>query len=188
MAGKSGGRRRRSALAILIATIVALALAGPAQAAKTYNDPWLEGDLQQMRVPDALDILARTPQHVVVGDVDSGAFLSDPDLAPHLMRMPAPFLCADQYGPGPSYAADPSRDFGCDFIGGGDEAIPTTIPDGDPADPFDEGPQRAQIIEKTILAALNVFYIPPPSRISIRPALEPNARNERYRLAGCGHR
>jgi len=130
-----------------MAGIVSLALVGPAQAAKTYNDPWLEGDLQQIRVPAALDILARTPQHVVVGDVDSGALLSDPDLAPHLMPMPAPFICTDEYGPGPSYAADPARgDFGCDFIGNGQEAVPSTIPDGDPADPFGHGTGTAAII------------------------------------------
>jgi hypothetical protein len=132
---------------LLIGVIVSLALVSPAQAAKTYNDPWLEGDLQQIRVPDALDILARTPQHVIVGDIDSGALLSDPDLAPHLMRMSTPYTCVDQYGPGPSYVADPARgDFGCDFIGNGQEAIPSTIPDGDPADPFGHGTGSAAII------------------------------------------
>jgi hypothetical protein len=146
MAGQSADRRLRGALAMLLGAIVSLALVSPAHAAKTYNDPWLEGDLQQIRVPDALDILARTPQHVVVGDVDSGALLSDPDLAPHLMRMPSPYTCADEYGPGPSYAADPARDFGCDFIGNGQEAIPSTIPDGDPADPFGHGTGSAAVI------------------------------------------
>jgi hypothetical protein len=68
----------RRAVAMLVGLIAFLALVGVAQAAKTYNDPWLEGDLQQIRVPDALDILARTPQHVIVGDVDSGARLNDP--------------------------------------------------------------------------------------------------------------
>lgn len=132
---------------MLVGAIVALALAGPAHAAKTYNDPWLEGDLEQMRVPEALDILARTPQHVIVGDVDSGALLSDPDLAPHLLRMPAPYTCADEYGPGPSYAADPARgDFGCDFVGSGLEEIPTTIPDGDPSDPYGHGTGSAAVI------------------------------------------
>jgi hypothetical protein len=147
MTDQPRGHRPRRTLAVLIGAIVSLALVSSAQAAKTYNDPWLEGNLQQIRVPAALDILARTPQHVIVGDVDSGALLSDPDLAPHLMRMPAPYLCVDQYGPGPSYAADPARgDFGCDFVGGGLEAIPTTIPDGDPADPFGHGTGTAAII------------------------------------------
>ena len=133
--------------AMLTSAIVFLALAGPALAAKTYNDPWLEGDLQQIRAPQALDILARTPLHVIVGDVDSGALLSDPDLAPHLMRMPSPFTCVSEYGPGPDYAADPARgDFGCDFIGNGQEAVPSTIPDGDPADPFGHGTGTAAII------------------------------------------
>jgi hypothetical protein len=136
----------RRVLAMLIGAILSLALVSPAYAAKTYNDPWLEGDLQQMRVPAALDILARTPQHVIVGDVDSGASLSDPDLAPHLLRMPSPYTCAFEYGPGPSYAADPARDFGCDFIGGGQEAVPSTIPDGDPSDPFGHGTGTAAII------------------------------------------
>jgi hypothetical protein len=132
---------------MLLGTILSLALASPAHAAKTYNDPWLEGDLQQIRVPEALDILARTPQHVIVGDIDSGALLSDPDLAPHLMRMPAPYTCLDEYGPGPSYSADPARgDFGCDFVGSGQEAIPTTIPDGDPADPYGHGTGTAAVI------------------------------------------
>jgi hypothetical protein len=131
----------------LVGLVVALALAGPASAAKTYNDPWLEGDLAQIRVPGALDILARTPQHVIVGDVDSGARLSDPDLAPHLMRMPAPFTCKDWYGPGPSHAADPANgDFGCDFVGEGQEDIPTSIPDGQPNDPYGHGTGTAAII------------------------------------------
>jgi len=131
---------------MLVGAIFSLALVSPAHAAKTYNDPWLEGDLQQIRVPDALDILARTPQHVIVGDIDSGALLSDPDIAPHLMRMPMPYTCADEYGPGPSYAADPARDFGCDFVGSGQEAVPSTIPDGDPADPYGHGTATAAVI------------------------------------------
>lgn len=146
MAGESGGLGARWALATLVAAILSLALVSSADAAKTYNDPWLEGDLQQMRVPAALDILARTPQHVIVGDIDSGALLSDPDLAPHLMRMTAPYTCADEYGPGPSYAADPARDFGCDLIGNGQEGIPATLPDGDPSDPFGHGTGSAAVI------------------------------------------
>lgn len=147
MSDQSGGRRQRRAIAVLIGVIVSLALVSPANAAKTYNDPWLEGDLQQIRVPQALDILARTPQHVVVGDVDSGALLSDPDLAPHLMRMPAPYTCASEYGPGSSYAANPANgDFGCDFIGAGLDTVPSTFPDGDPADPFGHGTGTAAII------------------------------------------
>src|ERR1700749_383521 len=86
--------------AVLGCLLLSLASVSPAFGAKTYNDPWLEGDLQQIRVPGALDILARTPQHVIVGDVDSGARLNDPDLAPHLMPMPTPFTCADAFGPG----------------------------------------------------------------------------------------
>ncbi len=134
-------------LPLLTALVAVLAVAGPARAAKTYNDPWLEGDLRQMRVPDALDILARTPQHVIVGDVDSGARLIDPDLAPHLLRMSKPYTCADEYGPGPSYAADPANgDFGCDWIGSGNESTPSTVPDGNPTDPFGHGTGTAEII------------------------------------------
>jgi hypothetical protein len=137
----------RMAFAMLMGAVFSLALAGPALAAKTYNDPWLEGDLQQIRVPAALDILARTPQHVVVGDIDSGARLSDPDLAPHLMPMPTAYTCFSEYGPGPSYAANPANgDFGCDFIGDGQEGVPSTIPDGDPTDPFGHGTGTAAII------------------------------------------
>jgi hypothetical protein len=137
----------RTAIAVLLAAIVSLALAGTAHAAKTYDDPWLEGDLQQIRVPEALDILARTPQHVIVGDVDSGARLSDSDLAPHLLPMSAPYTCTDEYGPGPSYSADPANgDYGCDFIGSGEESTPSTIPDGDPTDPYGHGTGTAAII------------------------------------------
>jgi hypothetical protein len=133
---------------VLIAVVASLVLVGTASAAKTYNDPWLEGDLQQIRVPGALDILARTPQHVIVGDIDSGARLNDPDLAPHLVRMAAPFTCTAERPPGPSYAADPANgDFGCDFIGSGHEDAPeTTVPDGDPSDPFGHGTGTAAII------------------------------------------
>ncbi|MBO9533346.1 MAG: S8 family serine peptidase [Solirubrobacteraceae bacterium] len=121
--------------------------AGGAQAAKAYNDPWLEGDLQQMRVPSALDILARTPQPVTVAVVDSGVRLDDPDLAPHLLRMPSAYTCSDEYGPGPSYAANPANgDFGCDFIGSGTDAGPTTVPDGSPSDPFGHGTGATAII------------------------------------------
>src|ERR1700759_1945205 len=102
----------RRASGVLIAVITSLVLVGTASAAKTYNDPWLEGDLQQIRAPGALDILARTPQHVIVGDIDSGARLNDPDLAPHLLRMSAPFTCASEYPGGGAYPADPSKDFG----------------------------------------------------------------------------
>ncbi len=132
---------------MLLGLTVWLAAVSPALAAKTYNDPWLEGDLEQIRVPEALDILARTPQHVVVGDVDSGARLSDPDLAPHLLRMSSPYECRSEYGEAPSYLADPANgDFGCDFVGGGDENEPTTIPDGDPSDPYGHGTGTAAII------------------------------------------
>lgn len=150
---------------MLAAAIVALALAGPAQAAKTYNDPWLEGDLQQIRVPAALDILARTPQHVVVGDVDSGALLTDPDLAPHLLRMPSPYTCDSEYGPGASYAADPSKDFGCDFVGSGDENAVTTFPDGDPSDPFGHGTGTAAIIAAVPNNGIGGAGIAPNARV-----------------------
>jgi hypothetical protein len=132
---------------VLIAVFVMLVSAGPAFGAKTYNDPWLEGDLAQIRVPGALDILARTPQHVVVGDIDSGALLTDPDLAPHLLRMPNPFLCKSEYPGGPAYSANPATDFGCDFIGVGTDGPPAkTFPDGDPTDPFGHGTGTAAII------------------------------------------
>jgi hypothetical protein len=132
---------------VLIGFLLSLVLVGPAFADKTYNDPWLEGDLAQIRVPQALDILARTPQPVIVGDIDSGARLSDPDLAPHLVRMSGPYVCTDEYGPGPDYAADPANgDFGCDFVGSGVESPQSTIPDGDPTDPFGHGTGTAEII------------------------------------------
>jgi Subtilase family len=132
---------------MLLGLTVWLALVTPAHAAKTYNDPWLEGDLEQIRVPEALDILARTPQHVIVGDVDSGARLSDPDLAPHLMQMPTPYTCTSEYPGGPDYGADPANgDFGCDFIGSGSESGPSTEPDGDPSDPYGHGTGTAAII------------------------------------------
>lgn len=137
----------RRAATILLSLTVWLALVSSAQAAKTYNDPWLEGDLEQLRVPEALDILARTPQHVIVGDVDSGARLSDPDLAPHLVRMATPYTCASEYPGGPDYAADPANgDFGCDFIGSGSENPASTSPDGDPTDPYGHGTGTAAII------------------------------------------
>lgn len=135
----------RSVAAVFVAIIASAAVAGPA-GAKTYNDPWLEGDLQQMRVPAALDLLTSTPQLVVVGDVDSGARLNDPDLAPHLLRMTKPYTCTDEYGPGPSYNATPAKDFGCDWIGAGLEATPSTMPDGDPTDPFGHGTGTAAVI------------------------------------------
>ena len=40
-----------------------------------------------------------------------------------------------------------------------------------------------QVIEKATPAALNMFHVPAPSRIPIRPALKPNACYERHRLA-----
>src|ERR1700749_228169 len=102
--------------AVLGCLLLSLASVSPAFGAKTYNDPWLEGDLQQIRVPDALDILARTPEHVIVGDIDSGARLTDPDLAPHLVKLSRPYTCISEYGSAPDYAADPANgDFGCDF-------------------------------------------------------------------------
>jgi hypothetical protein len=135
------------AVALLAGLTVLFAVVSSARAARTYTDPWLEGDLQQIEVPQALDILARTPQHVIVGDIDSGARLSDPDLAPHLMRMSKPYTCVDEYGPGPDYAASPANgDFGCDFVGSGQESIPTTIPDGDPTDPYGHGTGTAAVI------------------------------------------
>ncbi len=138
---------RRAVVAFLMMSIASFAMVGAAQAAKTYNDPWLEGDLQQIRVPGALDILARTPQHVIVGDIDSGARLTDPDLAPHLVSMPRPYTCEAVYAPGPDYSADPANgDFGCDFIGSGTEGSTTTSPDGDPTDPFGHGTGTAAII------------------------------------------
>lgn len=137
----------RTAATALVTLAAMVASASPAHAALAYDDPWLEGDLQQMRVPDALDILARTPRHVIVADVDSGARLNDPDLAGHLMAMSTPYTCTDEYGPGPSYAASPADgDFGCDFIGTGSEATPSTIPDGDPTDPYGHGTATAAII------------------------------------------
>ena len=135
---------------MLVGAFVLLSPVGAAHAAVTYNDPWLEGDLQQIRVPEALDILARTPEHVIVGDIDSGARLSDPDLAPHLMQMTMPYTCASEYPGGPDYSADPANgDFGCDFIGIGNndnEGIGTTFPDGEPLDPFGHGTGTAAII------------------------------------------
>jgi Subtilase family len=139
--------RVRRVATMLLGLAISLALVSPALAAKTYNDPWLEGDLEQIRAPEALDVLARTPQHVIVGDVDSGARLSDPDLAPHLVRMSSPYTCQSEYPGGPSYGADPANgDFGCDFIGSGMESVPTTFPDGDPTDPYGHGTGTAAII------------------------------------------
>jgi hypothetical protein len=156
----------RTLAAMLTGAIISLALVSLAQAAKTYNDPWLEGDLQQMRVPEALDILARTPQHIIVGDVDSGARLSDPDLAPHLLAMPMPYTCTDEYGPGPSYAADPANgDFGCDFIGSGQESVPSTIPDGDPTDPFGHGTGTAAIIAAVANNGIEGAGVAPNARV-----------------------
>jgi Subtilase family len=153
-------------VAVVVGVVMAVAAAaGPAQA-KTYNDPWVENDLQQMRVPDALDILARTPQHVIVGDVDSGARLSDPDLAPHLLRMSSPYTCTDEYGPGPDYGADPGNgDFGCDFIGSGDESVPSTIPDGDPTDPYGHGTGTAEIIAGVANNGLEGAGVAPNARV-----------------------
>ncbi|MEN0014994.1 MAG: S8 family serine peptidase, partial [Solirubrobacteraceae bacterium] len=132
---------------VLVGVVVALVAAAPAHAAKTYNDPWLESDLQQMRAPAALDILARTPKHVIVGDIGTGARLTDPDLASHLVKLTGPYTCVDAYGPGPAYAADPANgDVGCDFLGSGTEAGPTTSPDGDPTDPNGPGTSSAEII------------------------------------------
>jgi hypothetical protein len=133
---------------MLVGLAAWLVLVSPALAAKTYNDPWLEGDLEQIRVPEALDVLARTPQHVIVGDIDSGARLSDPDLAPHLMKMSGPYTCQSEYPGGPDYGADPANgDFGCDFIGSGTESpSATTYPDGDPIDIYGHGTGTAAII------------------------------------------
>lgn len=138
----------RRAVTMLVGLAAWLVLVSPALAAKTYNDPWLEGDLQQIRVPEALDALARTPQHVIVGDVDSGARLSDPDLAPHLLKMTGSYTCASEYPGGPDYSASAADgDFGCDFIGSGTENEPaTTYPDGDPSDPYGHGTGTAAII------------------------------------------
>jgi Subtilase family len=156
----------RRATAVLVAIGACAALAGPAAgAAKKYNDPWLEGDLQQMRVPEALGLLTRAPRIVVVGDVDSGARLNDPDLAPHLLRMPKPYTCTDEYGPGPSYAATPAKDFGCDWIGSGSEAIPSTVPDGDPTDPFGHGTGTAAIIAAVANNGLEGAGVAPNARV-----------------------
>jgi hypothetical protein len=134
-------------LALVVGVVVAWSSATTAQAAKTYDDPWLEGDLQQMRVPLALDTLARVPAPVIVGDIDSGARLSDPDLKPHLVKMTGPYSCVSEYEGGPSYSADPANgDFGCDFVGNGLESVPTTNPDGDPTDPYGHGTGTAEII------------------------------------------
>jgi hypothetical protein len=157
---------RRRAFFCLVALISVLAVAGPVHAAKRYNDPWLEGDLQQMRVPDALDILARTPQRVIVGDVDSGARLTDPDLIPHLLRMSRPYTCASAYGSGPSYGADPANgDFGCDFIGSGEESTPSTAPDGDPTDPSGHGTGTAAIIAAVPNNGLEGAGVAPNARV-----------------------
>jgi hypothetical protein len=156
-----------------------LVSAGPAFGAKTYNDPWLEGDLAQIRVPGALDILARTPQHVVVGDVDSGALLTDPDLAPHLLRMPNPFLCKSAYGPGEAHAANPATDFGCDFVGGG--GLGTTSPDGDPSDPFGHGTGSAAVIAAVPNNGIGGAGVAPNARVlPIRACYggEPECYNE----------
>lgn len=56
------------------------------------------------------------------------------------------------------------------------------------ADSLDKNSQCTQVIEEATPTALHVLHMSTPSRISIRPAFEPNARNERHRLAGCGHR
>lgn len=155
---------------MLVGLIAFLAMVGVAQAAKTYNDPWLEGDLQQIRVPEALDILARTPQHVIVGDVDSGARLNDPDLAPHLMRMTMPYTCASEYpehGGGPDYTADPANaDFGCDFVGEGIESPQaTTIPDGEPSDPYGHGTGTAEIIAGVANNGIEGAGVAPNARV-----------------------
>jgi hypothetical protein len=156
----------RRAAATLLCLTAWLAVVGSAQAAKTYNDPWLEGDLEQIRVPEALDILARTPQHVIVGDVDSGALLSDPDLAPHLVQMTGPYNCASEYGPGPDYLATPANgDFGCDFIGNGDEGVPSTFPDGQPFDPFGHGTGTAAIIGAVVNNGVGGAGVAPNARV-----------------------
>jgi hypothetical protein len=158
--------RVRKAVAMIVGLTAWLALVGPAHAAKTYNDPWLEGDLEQIRAPEALDILARTPQHVIVGDVDSGARLSDPDLAPHLVRMSSPYTCASEYPGGPDYAADPANgDFGCDFVGDGVEATPTTDPDGDPSDPYGHGTGTAAIIAAIANNGIEGAGVAPNARV-----------------------
>jgi Subtilase family len=151
---------------MLVGLTAWLALVSPAHAAKTYNDPWLEGDLEQIRAPEALDILARTPQHVIVGDIDSGARLSDPDLAPHLVRMSTPYTCASEYPGGPSYAADPANgDFGCDFVGDGAEAVPATNPDGDPSDPYGHGTGTAAIIAAVANNGIEGAGVAPNARV-----------------------
>ncbi len=153
-------------LALPVLLVTGLLIAAPAQAAKTYNDPWLEGDLEQLRVPEALDILARTPDPVTVGVVDSGARLTDPDLAPHLLKMSMPYTCASEYGPGPDYAADPANgDVGCDFIGSGAEDVPSTVPDGDPTDPFGHGTGAAAVIAAVANNGVEGAGVAPNARV-----------------------
>jgi len=58
----------------------------------------------------------------------------------------------------------------------------------DPTDAFDESSQRAQVIEESAAAALNVLNVPTPPRISVRPAFEPDPSNKGSRIACSGHR
>ncbi len=125
---------RRSAVASLACSCVALALAGPAAA---VPDPFIGGQsvLGKLNIPLALKLAPANLAQVPVASIDNGVATRHPDLAPRLFSVPATHQVAN---PGGADATVPAGAPGWDFIGSGGQYGPF-FPDSDPNPPSGNG-------------------------------------------------